>query len=174
MLPEQVWDYADLPSEGMYFGRSAGSAQPLVWAHAEYIKLLRSVADGEVFDRISVVANRYAVARDKRTFTSTLEIFQLGRPISTVVQGGTLRIMDQLAFRVVYTTDAWATKSELNSRVVGRPGAFADIPTTAGQQGSILFTLYWPEQDRWLGRNFEVSVLQAPSAQGTAAEKPKS
>ena len=31
MLPEQVWDYADLPSEGMYFGRSAGSAQPLVW-----------------------------------------------------------------------------------------------------------------------------------------------
>ena len=34
MLPEQVWDYADMPSEGMYFGRSAGSAQPLVWAHA--------------------------------------------------------------------------------------------------------------------------------------------
>ena len=60
MLPEQVWDYADLPSEGMYFGRSAGSAQPLVWAHAEYLKLLRSVADGKVFDRISVVADRYA------------------------------------------------------------------------------------------------------------------
>jgi len=59
MLPEQVWDYADLPEEGMYFGRSAGSAQPLVWAHSEYIKLLRSVSDGQVFDRISVVADRY-------------------------------------------------------------------------------------------------------------------
>ena len=42
MLPEQVWDYADIPSKGMYLGRSAGSAQPLVWAHAEYLKLLRS------------------------------------------------------------------------------------------------------------------------------------
>ena len=63
MLPEQVWDYADMPAEGLYFGRSAGSAQPLVWAHAEYVKLLRSVADGRVFDRISVVEERYAVAQ---------------------------------------------------------------------------------------------------------------
>ncbi len=28
MLPEQVWDHLDLPSEGMYFGKSAGAAQP--------------------------------------------------------------------------------------------------------------------------------------------------
>ena len=48
MLPEQVWDHNDLPSEDMYCGRSAGSAQPLVWAHAEYLKLLRSVVDGRV------------------------------------------------------------------------------------------------------------------------------
>ena len=32
---------------------------PLVWAHAEYVKLPRSVTDGQVFDRISVVAERY-------------------------------------------------------------------------------------------------------------------
>ena len=62
MLPEQVWDRADLPSEGMYFGQSAGSAQPLVWAHAEYLKLLRSAVDGKVFDCIPVVQERYAVA----------------------------------------------------------------------------------------------------------------
>ncbi len=60
----------------MYLGRSAGSAQPLVWAHAEYLKLLRSAADGRVFDRISVVEERYAVPQDKRTFTNHIEIFQ--------------------------------------------------------------------------------------------------
>ena len=48
--------------KGMYLGRSAGSAQPLVWAHAEYLKLLRSAVDGRVFDRISVVEERYGVA----------------------------------------------------------------------------------------------------------------
>ena len=63
MLPEQVWDHDDMPAEGLYRGQSAGSAQPLVWAHSEYIKLLRSTADGEVFDRISVVADRYARRR---------------------------------------------------------------------------------------------------------------
>jgi glucoamylase len=174
MLPEQVWDYADLPSEGMYFGRSAGSAQPLVWAHAEYLKLLRSVSDGKVFDRISVVADRYAVPKDKRTFQNRLEIFQTARPISMAVQGSTLRIMDQARFRVVYTTDAWATKTELESRFVGRPGAFADIPTTPGQTGTIVFTLFWPETNRWLGYNCEITLQSEPMPQGTAADKPKS
>jgi glucoamylase len=174
MLPEQVWDHADLPSEGMYFGRSAGSAQPLVWAHAEYTKLLRSVADGRVYDRISVVAERYAVPKDQRTFTSRMEIFQTGRPISAMVQGGTLRIVDQERFRVIWTADNWATTNTLESRVVGKPGSFADIQTAADQSGTIAFTLYWPEQDRWLGRNYEVTVHAEMPAQEIAAVKPKS
>jgi glucoamylase len=174
MLPEQVWDYADLPSEGMYFGRSAGSAQPLVWAHAEYLKLLRSVADGKVFDRISVVEQRYAVATDKRTFTSRFEIYQLGRPITAIVQGSTLRIVDAERFQVIYTTDNWANTNTLDARVVGRPGAFADIATVPTQTGSITFTLYWPQSDRWLGHNCEVAVMTEPMPQGTAADKPKS
>jgi len=174
MLPEQVWDYADMPSEGMYFGRSAGSAQPLVWAHAEYIKLLRSVADGVVFDRISVVADRYAVPKDKRTFTSRMEIFQVGRPISAMVQGGTLRIMDQQHFRVTWTTDNWATKNAQDSKVVGRPGSFVDIQTAHDFTGSIIFTLFWPDENRWLGRNYEVTVNEEPIPQGTAETKPKS
>jgi glucoamylase len=172
MLPEQVWDYADLPAEGMYFGRSAGSAQPLVWAHAEYLKLLRSVADGQVFDRISVVADRYAVPAEKRTFVNMLNIFQTARPISCIVAGHTLRIMDQNRFRVVYSTDNWASKNALDATVVGRPGAFVDIPTTSGQTGSIAFTLFWPDENRWLGRNCEISLLDQPPTQGTAADKP--
>jgi glucoamylase len=174
MLPEQVWDYADMPSEGMYLGRSAGSAQPLVWAHAEYIKLLRSVADGQVFDRISVVADRYAVPKDKRTFQSRMEIFQVGRPISAMVQGGTLRIMDAQHFRVTWTNDNWATKNAQDSRVVGKPGSFVDIQTAHDFVGSIVFTLFWPEENRWLGRNYEVAVNEEPIAQGTAATKPQS
>ena len=174
MLPEQIWDYADLPSEGMYLGRSAGSAQPLVWAHAEYIKLLRSVADGQVFDRISVVADRYAVPKEKRTFQSRMEIFQTGRPISAMVQGGTLRIVDAQRFRVTWTNDNWATKNAMDSRVVGKPGSFVDIQTAHDEVGTIIFTLFWPEENRWLGRNYEVAVNEEPVPQGTAATKPKS
>src|ERR1700721_4265478 len=93
MLPEQIWDTADMPSVGMYLGRPAGSAQPLVWAHAEYLKLLRSAADGQVFDRISIVADRYAVKPGKRTFTNQVEIYQTGLPVSTIPAGYSLRIL---------------------------------------------------------------------------------
>jgi glucoamylase len=46
MLPEQVWDF------GARAGGPTGSATPLGWSHGEYLKLLRSRADGAVFDRL--------------------------------------------------------------------------------------------------------------------------
>jgi len=159
MLPEQVWDHDDFPAEGMYKGQSAGSAQPLVWAHSEYIKLLRSAVDGKVFDCISVVADRYACVPGKRTFKSEVEIFQTSRPVYTMRAGMRLRIVDTVRFRVLYSMDNWATNATLVSHPVGYPGSYVDIPTTAEQAATIVFTLYWPDQDKWLGRNFEVSVV---------------
>ncbi len=47
---EQIWDAADIPAKGLFHGRPTGSAMPLTWAHAEYLKLRRSIADGRVFD----------------------------------------------------------------------------------------------------------------------------
>jgi glucoamylase len=167
MLPEQVWDYSDIPSKGMYCGRSAGSAQPLVWAHAEYLKLLRSGADGRVFDRISVVEERYAVEKGKRTFANRIEIFEVTRPISTIFSGYTLRIVDREHFRVVYTFDNWKTTLSMDGSPVGYPGSFADIATRPDQSGNIVFTLAWPGQngqERWLGKNIDVSVIPAPAS----------
>ncbi len=173
MLPEQVWDRDDLPSEGMYCGRSAGSAQPLVWAHAEYLKLLRSVADGRVFDRISVVEKRYAVPVEERSFRSRMEIFRVNRPISTMVQGGTLRVADPERFRLVWTADNWATTNRIESRQMGHPGSFADISVGPEQTGSLVFTMYWPGQNRWMERNQEVTIHPEPPKQDVAAVKPK-
>lgn len=50
LLPEQVWDQNDIPSKGLYCGRPTGSAMPLTWAQAEYIKLAVSLKGGKVFD----------------------------------------------------------------------------------------------------------------------------
>ncbi len=160
MLPEQIWDHEDLPSEGLYLGRSAGAAQPLVWAHSEYIKLLRSTADGRVFDRISVVEERYAKAAGERNFISLMEVYQTARPISSLVSGLMLRIMDAARFRVVYTFDDWATSVTIDSRNVGYPGSYADIQTTPEQTGKIIFTLHWPGDNRWLGKNLEVNLVK--------------
>ena len=56
---------------------------PLVWAHSEYLKLLRSVADGRVFDRIDVVEKRYGSSRDKSK-PSKIEVFKMRRPVRRI------------------------------------------------------------------------------------------
>jgi glucoamylase len=51
MLPEQVWDGVGKNSPNGYTkGEGTNSATPLAWTHAEYVKLLRSLADGKVWD----------------------------------------------------------------------------------------------------------------------------
>ena len=50
MIPEQVWDADDIPERGLFRGGPSGSAMPLAWAHAEYLKLRRSLQDGHAFD----------------------------------------------------------------------------------------------------------------------------
>ncbi len=64
MIPEQVYDgvgAASAPGAPTPApGQGAGSATPLAWSHAEYVKLLRSLADGRVWDRYAIVAQRYA------------------------------------------------------------------------------------------------------------------
>jgi len=130
-----------------------------VWAHAEYLKLLRSANDGQVFDVIPVVRDRYATADGKRDFTSTVEICSAARPAKSVIAGKRLRVSDAARFRVVYTLDGWKTTLTKESKPVGYAGFFADLPTTAEQKGKIILTLYWPGEDRWLGRNVEVEVV---------------
>ena len=60
LLPEQVWDGVGATPEGYVAGAGTNSATPLAWTHAEYLKLLRSLADRAVWDRYAPVADRYA------------------------------------------------------------------------------------------------------------------
>jgi glucoamylase len=59
LLSEQVWDGVGARPEGYQTGAGTDSATPLAWSHAEYIKLLRSLADRAVWDRYAPVAERY-------------------------------------------------------------------------------------------------------------------
>jgi glucoamylase len=61
MIPEQVWDGVGADSPHSYVrGEGTDSATPLAWSHAEYIKLLRSVSDGQVWDNYAPVKARYS------------------------------------------------------------------------------------------------------------------
>ena len=105
MIPEQVWDEPDRPGQSRRFGQCAGAAMPLMWAHAEYIKLLRSTADGQVFDRIPIVAERYLNKRGRKD----LEVWKPTRRIRAMSAGEVLRIQAEASFRLRWTSDEWQT-----------------------------------------------------------------
>ena len=52
-------DAAPIPDRELALGKPTGSAMPLVWAHGEYVKLLRSLKDGRVFDMSPHTMRRY-------------------------------------------------------------------------------------------------------------------
>lgn len=61
LIPEQVWD--TVPQGRLRPGRPTGSAMPLAWAHAEFIKLALSRAAGQPIDRPAAVWARYGGVR---------------------------------------------------------------------------------------------------------------
>jgi glucoamylase len=157
MLPEQVWDEPDRAGTSLRLGKPAGSAVPLVWAHAEYLKLLRSAVDGKVFDRIDPVYERYCEPTGRQKLRRDVEIYSQRRPIQKMAPGSTLRILDERLFDVIWTDNGWRTTHKSLSRSLGSAGFSADITPGAGS-GAVEWTLHWPEQDAWLGYNVEVKV----------------
>ena len=154
MLPEQIWDAPDLPEKGMFLARPSGGAMPLAWAHAEYIKLLRSREDGVVFDRVGPVHSRYGGAgRDL-----PIEICKRSHILSEIASGKTMRIVECSPFRVLWTQDGWKTQQTTESKHVGECVCYADIPIGGQAPADLVFTLYWPGEDRWEGRNYEVPI----------------
>jgi glucoamylase len=63
MIPEQVWDDAPIPERFLYPGRPSGSAMPLAWAHAEFVKLMMSRQINRPFDRPRAMWQRYRARR---------------------------------------------------------------------------------------------------------------
>jgi glucoamylase len=152
-----VWDEPDRPEASMLFGKPDGSAVPLVWAHAEYLKLLRSATDGKVFDRIDAVYHRYSGQEGRKQLRRDLEIYSLQRPIQKLPRGATLRILNGTRFEITWSADGWQTVKKTESQSFGCAGYSADIapPEDAGM---LVWTMHWPDQGGWLGYNVEVKI----------------
>src|SRR3954447_6457247 len=57
MLPEQVWD--DQPPPGETSGQGTRSGTPLLWTHAQFVRLAWSIDAGKPVERPAIVACRY-------------------------------------------------------------------------------------------------------------------
>ncbi len=155
LLPEQIWDSPDITERELFFGRPSGSAMPLVWAHAEYIKLARSLEEGSVFDTPPQTVQRYV----KEKHPSAYAPWRFNHKIRSIKKGLKLRI-EVLAPSVIHwSSDGWRNVHDTQTidTLLGLHVADIDV-SEVNEDGNILFTFYWRESNNWEGTNFSVSI----------------
>jgi len=153
MLPEQIWDQPDIPAAHMYFAKPCGAAMPLMWAHAEYIKLLRSVRDNKVFDLLPPVAERYLENKGRKD----LEVWKSMRRVAEIAAGKVLRIVLAGDFRVRWSMDGGQCNQESASTHSGIGLSYVDIATRPGPSGVVRFT-FVEAGEEFRNKTFEVKV----------------
>lgn len=156
LLPEQIWDQPDIAQALMYYGKPTGAAMPLMWAHAEYLKLLRSTADGVVFDLIPEVAERYREGPPR----APIEVWKYNRRITNVPPGCKLRIQSPEPFLLHWTKDEWHHEHDTRSVHTAVGIDFADIEVTPADRAPVRFTFYWPKREQWEGRDYTVELRE--------------
>jgi glucoamylase len=155
LLPEQVWDGPDIPDVELFNGEATGSAMPLVWAHAEYVKVLRSLHEKRIYDCPPQTCARYI----ERTNVARIAQWRREVPISVIRAGRTLRIDSTAAVMVHWTADGWVTTTDTESVQVVDALFVVELPTAALPSGTaVTFTLFWLSEHRWEGCDFEVKV----------------
>jgi glucoamylase len=134
MLPEQVWDGTDIPKRELYNGRATGGAMPLVWAHAEYAKLVRSLYDGRVFDMPQHPYERYV----RHTHACSTALWAPHSRVRLMNEGCGLRIQTPAPASITWSVDGADAKGEVASRDTTLGVWVADLETAKLPVGAVV------------------------------------
>ena len=128
---------------------------PLVWAHAEYLKLCRSLEDGVVFDQPPQAVRRYLVERVSSTRTS----WRFNDQIRTMPRNSLLRVETLAPAVIHWSADGWHNvhTTPTADTTLGTHVADLDTESIAGRE-QLELTFFWPGAGRWEGANFVVAI----------------
>lgn len=130
LIPEQIWDAPDIAEKSLFNGKPTLGAMPLVWAHAEYLKLIHSIQNREIFDCPKQTLQRY---RGKKP-TSHIEVWKQNHMLKCANFKKTLRIEVWENCKIIYKIDQVQKEMELTSTQLGI--YFLDIPPSELQKSS--------------------------------------
>ncbi len=155
LIPEQIWDVEAVPHLGLYPGKPSGSAMPLVWAHAEFLKLLAAATNGRPAELLEAVETRYG----GKPPDAKVWHWRLMSPIDVLPRGKSILIEGSEPFLLHFGFNGWYRTEDLHST----PTAFGmhGVEIAAGDldsANSLEFTFYCPDRDQWLGQDFKVML----------------
>ncbi|HTW38498.1 MAG TPA: glycoside hydrolase family 15 protein [Steroidobacteraceae bacterium] len=154
MLPEQVWDAPSIPEHGLVTGRATGSAMPLAWAHAEFVKLAVSRELQHPCDRPTAVWERYGGRRP----SITRAVWSEAAPITSIPHGARLLLALNDPAQVISSIDGWRTLHEQATRDSGIGVHVAELDTGTLAPGTRIELTFQRTAGQWAGRNFALEV----------------
>ena len=107
---------------------------PLVWAHAECIKLLRSLQDGQVFDTPPQTYQRYVIEK----ISSPLVTWRLNAKRQTIPAGKILRLEVPQQTVIEWSTDEWKTSYHAETQASGLGLHYTDLQTAPFPTGTTI------------------------------------
>jgi glucoamylase len=155
MLPEQVWESKTVPERGLIPGRPSGSAMPLAWTHSEFVKLAVSREQGQPFDGLRSVRQRYAGIRPE----PDLWLWSRHSPLGSVAAGCSLLILLPQPADLHLGFDNWQDIEECSCAPAGL-GLFGVTLDRAllADHSTLEFT--WRERGSgaWAGEDFQIAL----------------
>lgn len=139
MIPEQIWDADDIPDKFLFNGNPAGSGMPLVWAHSEYIKLLRSLHEGAIWDLPTQTVRRYLQEKKAADF----QIWTTKQRRAWLAPGKNLRVDLYAAAKVEWTLGEDARVLSTTDTGFGLHSAM--LPVAASAPGTEIEVRITPE-----------------------------
>lgn len=155
MMPEQVWDATPMPKKRLYPGCPTGSAMPLAWAHAEFIKLMVSRHLGYPFDRPAALWRRYRGHRPEVKHA----IWCLHAPVGRIAPGVDIIVAIPRPARIHWGLDGWQNVADAYTNDTGLGLHTAVLRAVLiGRSRAIDFTFQWLDNEMWVGQDFHVVV----------------
>ena len=135
LIPEQIWDTDPIPERMLHPGKPSGSAMPLVWAHAEYLKLLAAKSNGRPAEMFDAVLDRW----NRQPPKAAVWFWRPNSPFHAAPAGRALRFEFAGPFGFAYSLDG-GTEVNLDAQPTqfGMSGVTLS-PEILGQAKSLSF-----------------------------------
>jgi glucoamylase len=155
LVPEQAWEDPDTPASpygsdpktasiGFTNGKAAGSAAPLIWAQAQYLRLVLDLKAGHLLDQPAITRDRYVSSSPPATVPLTISVTAPG---ATATPPSTSTAAPGITEDILASQEPGLNTQQTQATVSGKtaPGATVDIavgqPGTAGNTTVIVQTV---------------------------------
>jgi glucoamylase len=156
LIPEQVWDSTALPERGLKAGKPTGGAMPLVWAHAEFLKLLYAREQKRPIEMLKSVE---AHCRSKSRASGTWH-WRPETPFDTLAAGRDLLVDLPTPFILHVGFDGWQSVEDRRST----QHSFGRHCVRLNRKGfvdrkAVDFAIYYVDAGKWEDRDHHVCLI---------------